>query len=211
MKKSTLFLFIALTINILTLSSNNANAQKGGVPTGWSIGLRLGDPLGLTLKKHFGGNKAFEFNLGRTNVYGFGRVPNSGYYYDRYNKKHFNDGDWDRFGYKGYYPKFDAFAFQFHYIIHKDIKPVAGLRWYFGFGPQVQIVRFGYTYYDVLGRPIDESELFVNLGLDGTGGIEYSFKGVPLTVFADITLYMELFREPFRFKPQGGIGARYNF
>ena len=212
MNKKTIILFAALAIGIF--NSHSANADKGGVPTGWSMGLRLGDPLGLTFKKHFGGNKAFEFNVGRTNVSGFGRDYRSGYYNNWYNERYYDNGKYKGpagyFGYNNY--SFRAFSFQAHYIIHKDIKPVPGLRWYFGFGPQVQIVNFTYRYYnDDRQFFVDDSQTFVNLGLDGTGGIEYSFSGVPLTVFADVTLYMEVYREPFIFRPQGGIGARYNF
>ena len=43
-------------------------APAGGSPKSWGIGIRLGDPTGITIKKYFGTNKAIEFNVGRTNV-----------------------------------------------------------------------------------------------------------------------------------------------
>lgn len=209
--------FYILATTILLLNSPIANAQKGGTPQSWSIGLRLGDPLGLTFKKHFGGNKAFEINVGSTNAtrWNGNYYSNNKYYNDWYDDRYYKNGKYGPWkGYNGYaygYYFKNAISLQAHYLMHKDIKALSGLRWYIGVGPQVQFLTFENTYYDDFYRPITESNTFINLGIDGTGGLEYNFKEVPLTVFVDLTLYLEIYRSPFRFQPQGGIGCRYNF
>ena len=113
-------------------------------------------------------------------------------------------------GYYGSSYAFRASAFQFHYIIHKDIKSVSGLRWYFGFGPQVKLLHYAFDYYDGF-RLNRESYISANIGIDALIGIEYSFASVPLTVFADGGLYMEIVREPFYIQSLIGVGIRYNF
>ena len=51
----------------------------------------------------------------------------------------------------------------------------------------------------------------IDIGADGVIGLEYTFNKIPLSLFVDATLFMEIVDQPFRFWFQGGIGARYNF
>ena len=51
----------------------------------------------------------------------------------------------------------------------------------------------------------------IDVGVDGVIGLEYKFPKVPIAVFADFTLAMELYPDPFIPWGQFGIGARYNF
>ncbi len=216
---------ITMCIFALTLSfaikPNETFAQKGGTPKSWGIGLRLGDPSGLTIKKYFGGNKAIEFNVGRTNVWGSTsrydeRFAN--YYYDKYydiNNDYYRDWkgkDWKYYrGYFGSNYAFRAYSFQFHYLIHNDIKALSGLRWYFGFGPQIKLLHYSFSYFDGFGRPISDSYVSANVGVDGVIGAEYTFAKVPLSVFVDAGLYMEIVREPFYIQGLIGTGVRFNF
>lgn len=219
MKKILLPLIYVLAVSTLFLNTPMASAQKGGTPKGWSAGLRLGDPLGLTFKKHFGGNKAIEFNIGSSNATRWNGNYYTGnkYYNEWYDDRYYKYGrpkDWKGYyygdGYDYGYRLSNAISFQAHYLMHKDIKALSGLRWYVGVGPQVQFITFE-NYYNDFGRQMKENHTFINLGIDGTGGLEYNFSDVPLTVFLDLTLYLEIYRSPFRFQPQGGIGCRYNF
>ena len=50
-----------------------------------------------------------------------------------------------------------------------------------------------------------------DFGLDGIIGLEYTFKDAPISVFADLNLFMELLDDPFLPFLQGGVGGRYNF
>lgn len=217
MKRILVPLVYVLATVILLLNSPLAKAQKGGTPQSWSIGLRLGDPLGLTFKKHFGGNKAIEFNVGSSNASRWNGNYYTGnkYYNDWYDNRYYKNGkpkNWNGYygnGY-GYYFK-SAISVQAHYLMHKDIKALTGLRWFIGVGPQLQFLTFETYYNDDFFRPLQENHTFINLGIDGTGGLEYNFQSVPLTVFVDLTLYLEIYRSPFRFQPQGGLGCRFNF
>ena len=198
--------------------AQKGSAPQGGSPKSWGIGLRLGDPTGITIKKYFGTNKAIEFNVGRTNFFGSPRRYDESfdkYYYDKYPYRYDEDFYKDYKGWnKGYYGsnyKFRAFSFQLHYLVHKDIKAVSGLRWYFGFGPQLKLLHYSYEYFDTFGRPVADSYISPNVGLDGLIGVEYTFASVPLSVFTDAGLYMEIFREPFLVQGLIGIGIRYNF
>ena len=219
MKKNFITVGLILITFCISIFSTPILAQKGGTPKSWSIGLRLGDPSGLTIKKHFGENKAFEFNVGRTNTFGnYGRYDTRfrNYYNEKYYLPYYNNGwkdkDYWKYG-NGYYGSnytFRAYAFQFHYIIHKDIKSVSGLRWYFGFGPQVKLLHYSFDYFNGIGMQ-SESYISANVGVDALIGIEYTFASVPLTVFTDGGLYMEVIREPFYLQGLIGVGIRYNF
>ncbi|MBK6832505.1 MAG: hypothetical protein IPG92_18020 [Flavobacteriales bacterium] len=48
-------------------------------------------------------------------------------------------------------------------------------------------------------------------GADGVIGLEYTFSKVPISLFLDGTLFMEIFDDPFLFRPQAGTGARFRF
>lgn len=170
----------------------------------WGLGVRLGDPSGLTLKKYMGKN-ALEISVGRT------YLSNR----DKYYKNYYND--WSKkkgynYGYYGYEVS-TPIALQIHYLFQKPIASVSGLDWYYGIGGQVKHQKYTYYYYNVgnSGTRGSESATNLDLGLDGVLGLEYTFKEAPISVFTDLVLFMELVDEPFRFLGNGGIGVRYNF
>ena len=51
----------------------------------------------------------------------------------------------------------------------------------------------------------------IDLGVHGVGGVEYTFAAVPISLFLDGTLFMEVVDDPFLFWPQLGTGARFRF
>src|SRR5690606_15052357 len=125
------------------------------------------------------------------------------------------------YGYSGYEAS-TPLGVQLHFLSHKSINQigdasVSGLDWYYGFGAQLRFQTFRYEYYYKLENdPVmyvgeSDREIDYDLGLDGVIGLEYTFEEVPISVFTDITLFMEVVDNPFRFWFQGGIGARYNF
>src|SRR5687767_6957729 len=122
------FLFLLLTFLMPTSYAQDKN---------FGVGVKLGDPLGLSLKK-YNGNKAFELIIGRSYYYGGDNYYN--YYYKNNNK--FNNG----YYYGGYDKRSTPIAIQLHYLIHKDISSLDGLQWYFGFGAQFRYARFTYRY-----------------------------------------------------------------
>jgi hypothetical protein len=199
MKKLTLLLlFTALcSLDSFAQKKLGSSSQKN-----MAIGVRVGDPTGLTLKKYFG-NSALEFNAG-VPTYIFGRYD-YGYYYTHSNKYNKN-------GYYGYaYNPVFSYAMQLHFTQLFDISAVEGLQWYAGGGLQLRQNIFETTYYDnYYGRAYTEKVAATDFGLDAVGGAEYTFAKVPFSVFADVTVFVNVINGA-RVYLQPGVGGRYNF
>jgi len=179
----------------------------------WGIGVRLGDPSGFTIKKYIGEN-ALELSVGRAHIIGKQGYWNTRYK-NRWNDKYFNSS-YKKIDYLGYTSS-TPLGFQLHYLWQKNISGVEGLSWYYGLGGQLafQSIKYQYRYkvtgndnwiYDNAGTSLD-----VDFGADGVFGLEYAFSNVPISIFLDLTLFMEVYDSPFVFWYQSGIGARYNF
>ncbi len=194
--------FLALAALV---GSTSAAAQD------WGIGFRLGDPSGLTVK-HYWSNKAFEVSVGRTHFFTGNTFYNKEYqrWYDR------RDFNYDKHEFLAHGPSVPA-ALQLHYLIQNPIGKVNGLSWYYGFGAQMRLVsyRFSYRY----KQPNDNDWIYVtneqvsslDVGADAVVGMEYTFPKAPVSLFLDGTIYMELFDDPFLFFLQGGTGVRFRF
>lgn len=200
------FLFIAILL--LSISYSNIFSQD------WGIGVRLGDPSGITIKKH-SNNKALELSVGRTHTF-----TNNGYYDNKFKDFHpdINYTDIQYVDYKASTP----LSFQFHYLIQKPINKVenintSGLFWYYGFGAQFRFQTYTFNYrYRLLGSndwiyATGEKVTDYDIGPDGVIGLEYTFMEAPISLFLDVTLFMEIVNDPFMFWFQGGIGVRYKF
>jgi hypothetical protein len=210
MKKVVLAFAMVFWILAHPLYSQSSKKKSSGKDLGSSaqknfgVGLKLGDPLGLTLKKYMGPKWGLEFVVGRTFYWGGGYdnyyddkpphnpPPGGGPYHDNY-----------------YDPR--GVSFQLHLLYHMDIPPVKGLQLYFGGGPQLRVLSYHYRYWYNGASYYDDSYHQVGFGLDGVFGSEYTFADVPITVFADLGLYMEVAGNPFWAAVQGGVGARFNF
>ncbi len=145
------------TIALLPLGSLAQDAN-------WGIGLRLGNPTGLSAKKYLGASNGLELAFG-TNLEGNG------------------------------------FELLGHYLFHFPIKKYEGLDWYYGFGLQIRQKRYK------LSDNVEESDFGGDLVL----GVEHHFQNVPLTIFMDAVLFVELLNNPFSIAIDGGLGIRYNF
>ena len=182
----------------------------------WSIGVRLGDPSGISLKKYFNGKKTYEsFNALEVS---FGRA----YVLQGH-------GAYDR-KFNGWYSQYEQvqlisarsttpFGIQVHYLVHEHLSRIGmenikGLDWYYGFGGQIrgQSILYTYKYKDGGNwiRISDEKVTDIDFGADGVLGMEYTFDGAPISVYADLTLFLEIADDPFIFWFQSGIGVRYN-
>ncbi|WMJ72169.1 hypothetical protein RCC89_03160 [Cytophagaceae bacterium ABcell3] len=201
--KKFLFSFFAIAF-----FSGNAFAQDF-----WGLGLRAGDPTGITAKRYMG-NNALEINFGRTNMF-YGRGWYDSRFRDWYRDQdyHYLYRDIEYRGHRGTAP----ISLQVHYLFHHDFLDVPGLRWYYGVGGQFRFQSFRYNYryryhnsnqwHYVDGRRVTN----IDLGVDGVLGMEYTFADFPVSVFLDGNLFMELFDNPFLFHMQVGLGGRYNF
>lgn len=160
---------------------------------------------------------ALELSIGRTYVWGY-----RNWYYDRFDYWYGNQ----KFGYKEFqyisYRSSQPLGIQLHYLFNNPIKStgktdLSGLHWYYGLGAQFRFQTYDFDYrYKVDGDPDwyyarGERVTDIDLGIDGVLGLEYRFKTAPFSVFADITLFMEVVDNPFAFWTQGGVGVRYNF
>lgn len=202
MKK--LLIVLAVVLSIDALAQDRA------------IGVRLGDPTGLTIKKYTS-NHALEFSIGRTLSVRRSRFYDDNFY-DWYGHQNL---PYSQFEYRGYRASVPI-GMQLHYLFRNPISNMfgentSGLEWYFGFGGQARMQAYNYDYrYKVQGDPhwyyaTGGRTVNFDLGLDGVIGLEYRFPEVPLDVFLDATLFMEIVDEPFYFWGQAAVGARYRF
>ena len=194
MKKIFIVVFLFAT-SVITVQ---VQAQK------WGVGLRVGEPLGLTIKHYLPQGRAWEFNLGSSGFYGYNHKK-AFYRYDRFSG----------YEYRRHYLQ-SALGVQLHYLVHKSVglAEAPGLDWYYGVGGQLRSHQIDYEYRMRIGndwRPVRERVTNVDVGVDGILGMEYSWKEVPLTVFLDINLFLEIADSPFILYLQGGTGVRYYF
>ncbi|MGK7396520.1 MAG: hypothetical protein ACNS62_18215 [Candidatus Cyclobacteriaceae bacterium M3_2C_046] len=166
------------------------------------IGLRIGDPFGISYKQYLDQGRALEINFGST-------APGlySSYFRDAYR----DISEFDDFVYEGHSINY-ALALQGRLLFHNQFpENIDGLEWYWGLGAQMQLVGVEYQYRLPNNRIEYDNRVDIALGPDVILGTEYKIPDVPLAAFIDLNLFMELIDNPFRFRFQGGIGIRYNF
>ncbi|MCU0444536.1 MAG: hypothetical protein MUE85_06420 [Microscillaceae bacterium] len=171
-------LILVLTFSLLC---SLAFAQKKD----WGIGLRGGEPAGLSIKKYLkGGSRALDITLGY-----------SGWGYYR--------GDRRRYWKDDYYYRGSP-TLMINYLWHKPIKGAKGLDIYYGIGGQLS----GRRYYD--RRDNRDYNTFA-LGVVGNVGIEWYIPEIPISLFAELNPTIELFPATFWMWINGGGGLRVNF
>lgn len=192
-------------------NSGSGSRTRGSAsnPHGWGLGLRLGDPSGLSIKKYLPGGRAVEFNIGTTSYWGYSYRDNF-YEEDKY-------ANYEYISYR----RTGAAAVQVHYLFQKNIRDVANLQWYWGFGGQIRTKSYDYKYrYRSYYGPGQGDYVWIyasdkltdfDLAADLLIGLEYHIPGAPLSVFTDANLMLELADDPLALYAQAGIGIRYNF
>jgi hypothetical protein len=202
--KILIFSYILFFSATYSFSQKKSSRSSGSTQYKWGVGVKLGDPTGITVKRYFG-NNALELIAGRAYYYG-------AYYDYYYHDNRYHNAAYVGPGQEAFYGFSNPLSLQVRYLIHKNINDLRGLRWYFGFGGQVRSISYYYYNYDVYGNYYGVSRATdVAFGGDGLLGLEYTFEDIPLSVFADVNLYLEFYRRPFYPEGQGGIGVRYNF
>ncbi len=185
-------------------------------PYHWGIGFRIGDPSGLTVKRYLGGN-ALELSIGQTYFWyeGYGYRNR---FDDWYRERNFAYADHQYLGYTSR----SHIGIQLHYLFQNEIgrlgdASLRGLFWYYGFGGQLRHHQYAFDYrYRLPGSPVwyyanSGRVTDIDLGVNGTIGLEYTFNNAPIAVFLDSTLFMEIIGDPFALWFHFGLGARYNF
>jgi hypothetical protein len=190
MRSVLVILFLAAAVS--------AFAQKQG------IGLRVGNPLGLTYKRYMSNDRALEFGIG-TAAPGW----NKNYY-----KNSFNDLDrYDDFIYRSHTVNSSVYL-QGRYLFQYDI-PVEGmvgkLGWYWGGGAMLKFATVTYKYELPNDAQESDKRTDIDFGPEGIAGMEYTFDDIPLTVFGDVSVLLEFADRPLTFRAFAGAGARFNF
>ncbi|EON75589.1 hypothetical protein ADIS_3992 [Lunatimonas lonarensis] len=173
------------------------------------LGLRLGEPFSVTYKTDLDDRFSIEALVGRGS-------PNSGAYYRRSFE---NNRPLSSAVYQGHTAS-DALSLSGRVAYHEDITSEFNitegtLLAYVGLGAQLRSVRVNYVYFTP--NPADqtvfrnESRTNVDLGPEGFIGSEYIFQDLPISVFAEVGLFLELVDRPGHLKLQGGLGVRYLF
>ena len=169
------------------------------------IGLRLGYPMGITYKKYLPRNKAIEFGLG-TLAPGW----TQGHYYEN----SFHDFDkYEGLDYRSHRVQSTIYL-QGRYLFQNDIHiegMMGKLEWYWGIGGMLKFASIEYRYQDDLGPDIYKTASDIDIGPEGIIGMEYTFEQVPITIFGELSLMIEILDRPGIPRGFSGVGGRYNF
>lgn len=189
-----------MLIALLACIALAANAQSH------SIGIRLGEPAGITYKNYLNKSRSFELGLG------FGSSGWNGSYYQ---KSFDNKGR-----YNGYYYTAHSVGnpvyFQARYLLSYPI-PVQGVEgkfsWYWGVGGVMKVARVTYYYQNELPPypSYTDTRSDIDIGPEGAGGVEYKFQDLPFTLFIDASLMVEVADQFGALRGFIGTGARYHF
>ena len=168
-------------------------------------GIRLGEPFSLTYKDFIEDYLSYEIMVGS------GGTNGANYY-----QKSFENNP----------PSSDAFFLSnsasrginlnFRMALHEDITETfeittGYLLGYAGAGVQFRTTRVSYAYQPGLSRVIlSEDRTNVDIGPEVFAGAEYYFNDLPISVFAEVGVFLELI-DRINLRGQGGIGVRYLF
>lgn len=172
-----------------------------------SIGIRLGAPTGVSYKKYISNSTtALEIGLG-----GRPRGAQQQYYRNSFDK----DNSFEDDTYVDHSVDNSVFVQMRvlkQYPLH--IEDVEGdFEWYWGIGALMKVAKVDYRYTEPGTPGIQQSNNVTDfdLGPEVPLGIEYTFEDVPLTLFGEASLFLEIIDRPGVLAMYGGVGLRYNF
>lgn len=151
----------------------------------FALGLRIGEPLGLNIRKYFqGGDKAFDINVGTYGLLWRNQV--------RYLKGEYNGA---------------GFGVQGIYSWHRRPFSSNNFHVYYGFGGQVN----NRNHYpdDRIGER-NNKERKLSLGPAGIAGFEFDIPSNDLAFFMEVGSYLEVLPRPLFWHPTGALGVRLN-
>jgi hypothetical protein len=186
---------------ILSIICMLASVSAFGQKEGQSIGLKAGDPVGVTYKYYMPDNKAFEVVLGTVPRGWYG-----GYYRDAFQDE-FPDAV-----YRSHDVEF-ALAVQGRIMWQNDFDEyIPDSEWYWGVGANLRVVNLDYRYSTGpdFNNTVRSDDTNLDFGPEIFGGGEYFFQEVPLTAFIELGLMLEIVDE-VSLRILGGGGIRYNF
>jgi hypothetical protein len=138
-------------------------------------------------------------------------------------------GAWNKNYYKNSFKDFDKYEtdsyrshnvestvyFQGRYLFDYNI-PIEGmvgkLDWYWGAGAMLKFAKVNYKYQPGDATAIlHDSRTDIDFGPEGIAGMEYTFDDIPLTLFGEVSVLLELADRPLTFRAFAAAGARFNF
>lgn len=168
------------------------------------IGIRVGAPMAITYKIYLPQSRAVEFGLGAL----------SNGWYDNYYKKSFASyHKFNRYSYLSHRVR-SAIYLQSRYLLQNEIEiegMMGRLDWYWGLGALVKFANVDYRYRDEAGNTLSRSSADFDFGPEGIVGMEYTFEDIPLTIFGEFSLMIEILDRPGILRGLSGVGVRYNF
>lgn len=168
------------------------------------IGLRLGTPMGITFKKYLPHHKAIELGVGTA-------APG---WHHHYYENSFHDFDkYEGFDYHSHNVRSTVYL-QGRYLLDYNIQIeglIGKLDWYWGVGGLLKIATVEYRYREEAGPDIRKIAHDFDIGPEGILGMEYTFEKIPLTLFGEVSLMIEIADRPGIARGLSGVGARYNF
>jgi hypothetical protein len=168
------------------------------------IGLRLGNPMGITFKKYLPRNKAVELGVGTV-------APG---WHQHYYENSFHDFDkYEGFEYRSHDVRSTVYL-QGRYLLDYDIHIeglIGQLDWYWGLGGMLKLATIEYRFRESQGPDIIRTAHDFDIGPEGIIGMEYTFENAPITLFGEISLMIEIADRPGIARGFSGVGARYNF
>jgi len=168
------------------------------------IGLRLGDPSGLTYKKYLDKVHAVEFGIGSSGP---------GWHHAYYQNSFESINAYESHRYRSHQLK-SALYIQGRYLLHSEIF-VEGMEgkwdWYWGLGGVLKFANVRYNYIPSDGT-VEQTDYYndLDLGPEGIAGMEYTFEDIPLTIFGEVSLMVE-FLNRVTLQPFAAAGLRYRF
>jgi hypothetical protein len=185
---------------LLAVGSVQAQTLKNG------IGLRLGEPFGITYKHYLPKNKAVEFIVGTAHR-GWG---------NKYYRNYYEEIEkYDDYIYRSHEVKSTVFLearYLFQYTIPtEDLKGT--LQWYWGIGGLLKVARVEYQYEEMVSpnNTFRDERTDIDIGPEAIGGIELTLQNTPVSFFGESSLIFEIVDQPLALRFFGAVGARYNF
>jgi hypothetical protein len=176
------------------------------------IGLRLGDPIGLTYKTFLSERSALQFGVGTA------ASQWNPDYYRRSFDYYFDEND--DFEYVSHTTK-DVLYLQARYVIQKQIiwNEIPGrFDWYWGVGVLGKRATINYEYVhfynieDVRTPYYEEIKIKdYDLGPESIIGVQYTFKEVPLSIDFDVSVLVEFHDRRVALRGFTALGFLYNF
>lgn len=192
-----------LVILLLAMTTSAFSQTQG-------LGLRIGNTLGLTYKKHLANDRAFELLMG---------TAPSGWNQEYYRESYNNQEEYDSYTYHSHEVENNV-SFQGRYLFQYDIsakRMLGKLNWYWGAGVLFKFARVKYHYFypyelgpggsSVL---LEDRQPDIDFGPEAITGIEYTFGSAPLSLFGEVSGFLELADNP-TFRAFASAGIRYNF